>query len=138
MADNSRSPVHNPLFRIAHEVMQQRGLLPEFSTAAVAQLNRIAGPSTEKDSSIRDLTSLLWASVDNDDSRDLDQLSVAEPMPDGGVKILVAIADVDALVKKNTPIDDHADAAREALDRPDLARRKRRAARRRHRNGGGG
>ena len=51
---------------------------------------------------------MLWASIDNDDSRDLDQLSVAEALPDGAVKILVAIADVDALVKKDSAIDDHA------------------------------
>ena len=51
---------------------------------------------------------LLWASIDNDDSLDLDQLSVAEQLPHGAVKILVAIADVDAIVKKGSAIDDHA------------------------------
>ena len=52
----------------------------------------------------------LWASIDNDDSRDLDQLSVAEPHPDGRVTVLVAIADVDAAISAGTPIDDHARA----------------------------
>jgi exoribonuclease-2 len=51
---------------------------------------------------------LLWASIDNDDSEDLDQLTVAEPLPGGAVKILVAIADVDSIVKKETAIDSHA------------------------------
>ncbi len=51
---------------------------------------------------------LLWASIDNDDSRDLDQLSVAEPQSNGSVKILVAIADVDALVLQHSAIDTHA------------------------------
>ena len=51
---------------------------------------------------------LLWCSIDNDDSRDLDQLTVAEAMPGGAVKILVAIADVDAVVKKQSALDDHA------------------------------
>ena len=51
---------------------------------------------------------LLWASIDNDDSLDLDQLTVAEALPDNRVKILVAVADVDALVKKNSAIDEHA------------------------------
>jgi exoribonuclease II len=51
---------------------------------------------------------LLWASIDNDDSRDLDQLSVAQPLSGGMVKILVAIADVDALAHRGSPIDDHA------------------------------
>ena len=51
---------------------------------------------------------LLWASIDNDTSRDLDQLSVAEPMAGGAVKVLVAVADVDAVVKRRSAIDDHA------------------------------
>ena len=51
---------------------------------------------------------LLWCSIDNDDSRDLDQLTVAEAMPAGAAKILVAIADVDAVVKKQSALDDHA------------------------------
>jgi exoribonuclease-2 len=51
---------------------------------------------------------LLWASIDNDDSLDLDQLSVAEPLAGGAVRILVAIADVDALVGIGSPVDDHA------------------------------
>ena len=57
---------------------------------------------------VRDLTGLLWCSIDNDDSRDLDQLTASEVLPDGAVRILVAIADVDALVRKDTPIDQHA------------------------------
>ena len=60
------------------------------------------------DPEIRDLRGLFWASIDNDDSEDLDQLTVAEPLPGGAVKIWVAIADVDALVKKETAIDGHA------------------------------
>jgi exoribonuclease-2 len=96
------------LLAIAQEAMRQRGLLPEFSAAAKTQTDRIGGPAREPDAGIRDLTHLLWASIDNDDSRDLDQLSVAEPLASGAVKILVAIADVDALVEKATPIDDHA------------------------------
>ena len=59
-------------------------------------------------SQVRDLRDLLWASIDNDDSRDLDQLTVAEAMPGDKVKILVAVADVDSVVKKGSAIDDHA------------------------------
>ena len=88
--------------------MLQRGLLPEFSPAALAQARAITGAAHETGPGIRDLRSLLWCSIDNDDSRDLDQLSVAEPLANGTVRILVAIADVDALVTRGTPIDQHA------------------------------
>ena len=96
------------LRRIAHRVMVQRGLFPDFPTKALAELDKIHGPATHADGSTRDLKSLLWCSIDNDDSRDLDQLSVAEELPGGATKILVAIADVDAVVKKGSALDDHA------------------------------
>ena len=88
--------------------MLERGLLPDFSPQALAELDGIHGPATRAEESTRDLRNLIWCSIDNDDSRDLDQLTVAEAMPDGAVKILVAIADVDALVKKQSALDDHA------------------------------
>ena len=93
---------------IAHAAMLQRGLLPDFSPAVIAETNRITQAAAPSGAAIRDLRGLLWASIDNDDSRDLDQLSVAEPAAGGAVKILVAIADVDALVKKDSAIDGHA------------------------------
>ena len=89
--------------------MLARGLLPEFSVAALAELGKIqVAAAAGNGESIRDLTSLPWASIDNDDSRDLDQLTIAEVLPAGSVKILVAVADVDAIVKKESAIDDHA------------------------------
>jgi len=88
--------------------MIDRGLLPDFSPEAFAELVRIQAPAAAHDAAIRDLTNLLWASIDNDDSRDLDQLTVAEVMPGGNVKIFVAVADVDAIVKNGSAIDDHA------------------------------
>ena len=96
------------LQRIAHRAMIERGLLPDFSLHALAELDEIHGPATRATEPTRDLRHLIWCSIDNDDSRDLDQLTVAEAMPDDGVKVLVAIADVDALVKKGSAIDDHA------------------------------
>ena len=96
------------LQRIARRVMLERGLVPDFPSSAVQQLDAIKGAATSADSAHRDLRSLLWCSIDNDDSRDLDQLTVAESLPGGAVKILVAIADVDAVVKKGSAIDDHA------------------------------
>jgi VacB/RNase II family 3'-5' exoribonuclease len=96
------------LRKIAHRAMLSRGLLPDFSPEALADLDRIHGPATRAQESTRDLRNLIWCSIDNDDSRDLDQLTVAEAMPGGTAKILVAIADVDAVVKKQSALDDHA------------------------------
>ena len=90
--------------------MLERGLLPDFSASALAEADRIKSAAREDGASIRDLRSLSWASIDNDDSRDLDQLSVAIPGANGAVKILVAVADVDAIVEKGSAIDDHARA----------------------------
>jgi VacB/RNase II family 3'-5' exoribonuclease len=91
--------------------MRERGLEPDFSATALEETDAITAPAASGDSSIgdlRDLRGLLWASIDNDDSRDLDQLSVSSPLPGGAVKILVAVADVDALVHQGSAIDDHA------------------------------
>jgi VacB/RNase II family 3'-5' exoribonuclease len=96
------------LKRIARRAMLDRGLLPDFSPEAVAQTNSITQAALETGPAIRDLRALLWASIDNDDSRDLDQLSVAEPLAQGAVKILIAIADVDSTVKTGSAIDAHA------------------------------
>src|SRR5512137_723797 len=99
---------------IAQRVMIERGLLPDFSAAALAELDRIQAPAAINgepggdSSGIRNLSDRLWASIDNDDSRDLDQLTVAEAMPGDKVKILVAVADVDKLVKNGGAIDEHA------------------------------
>jgi ribonuclease R len=96
------------LQRIAHEAMLQHGLLPDFSPDVLEETERIARATTAFAPAIRDLRHLLWASIDNDDSRDLDQLSVAQALADGTVKILVAISDVDELVRKDSAIDSHA------------------------------
>ncbi len=97
------------LQRIAHRVMIERGLQPDFSGPALAELGQIHGPAAP-DAGIRDLRELLWCSIDNDDSRDLDQLTVAEALADGAVRALVAIADVDALVRPGSALDGHARA----------------------------
>ena len=88
--------------------MRERGLLPDFSRAVRDEADAIHGPARANGASIRDLRSLLWASIDNDDSRDLDQLTVAQSRPDGIVTIFVAVADVDAVVKAASAIDGHA------------------------------
>jgi exoribonuclease-2 len=88
--------------------MLDRELLPDFSSEVLAELSGIRAPAAMINGPVRDLRDLLWASIDNDDSRDLDQLTVAEAMPGDKVKILVAIADVDALVDKGSAVDEHA------------------------------
>jgi len=82
--------------------MLDRGLLPDFSAAVIAETDAITTAASDGGPSVRDLRRLLWASIDNDDSRDLDQLTVAVPSADGAVNILVAVADVDALVRKGS------------------------------------
>ena len=96
------------LQNIARRAMLERGLLPDFPPEALAELDGIQGPATQTEAATRDLRNLSWCSIDNDDSRDLDQLTVAEAMPAGAVKILVAIADVDAVVKKQSALDERA------------------------------
>jgi exoribonuclease-2 len=99
---------------IAHRAMIERGLLPDFSAEVFAELSRLQAPYVKNDTpvdtehQIRDMRELLWASIDNDDSFDLDQLTFAEAMPSGNVKILVAIADVDEVIKNDSAIDQHA------------------------------
>jgi len=124
---NANDQNHRAILQsIAHRVMLERGLLPDFSTAALAELGQIQSPVAADGETVRDMRNLLWASIDNDDSRDLDQLTVgvipvpakqsrfqygardAEAMPGDKVKILVAVADVDALVKNGSAINEHA------------------------------
>jgi exoribonuclease R len=93
---------------IAHRVMIARGLAPDFTSAAWSELKAITAAAVATSPATRDLRQLLWCSIDNDDSRDLDQLSVAEARPNGATKILVAIADVSAVVKPGSALDAHA------------------------------
>ena len=95
------------LAAIAREAMIERGLEPDFPLAAQKELAAIVGPAKVTEN-VRDLRDQLWASIDNDNSRDLDQLTVAESLADGQVRILVAVADVDALVRKGSALDAHA------------------------------
>ncbi len=95
------------LERLAAKAMTDRGLLADFAAEALCEAAGVPCPSFDGGGA-RDLRNLLWASIDNDDSRDLDQLSVAEALPDGKIKVLVAIADVDAVVASLAAIENHA------------------------------
>jgi VacB/RNase II family 3'-5' exoribonuclease len=98
----------NQLKSIARRAMIERGLLPDFSPAALAETEAMTKAPAANDPGIRDLRGLLWASIDNDTSRDLDQLSVSAPAAGGDVTIYVAVADVDAAVKRRSAVDGHA------------------------------
>ena len=94
----SQSAQVDVLREIARLAMLERGLEPDFPEDALRQAAAIAGPARPATGRVRDLRELPWASIDNDDSRDLDQLTVAERLAGGAVRVLIAIADVDALV----------------------------------------
>jgi exoribonuclease-2 len=94
----------------AKEIMLQHGFQPDFAPAVQQQLSvlRSQPPAVVAGKEVRDLRNLLWSSIDNDTSRDLDQIEAAERLPNGDVKVLVGIADVDAFVPKQSAIDQHA------------------------------
>jgi VacB/RNase II family 3'-5' exoribonuclease len=94
------------LIDIADDSMTEHGLKPDFDAAVRRQVNDIDAPAY--DDELRDMRDLPWCSIDNDDSRDLDQLTWAEDLGDGDIRMYIAVADVDALVRKDTPIDRHA------------------------------
>jgi VacB/RNase II family 3'-5' exoribonuclease len=108
MMDMNAKSHRDMLKRIARRVMINRGLFPDFSPEALNELDRINAPATRTEEPTHDLRNLPWCSIDNDDSLDLDQLTVAEAVSKNSVKIMVAVADVDAIVKKGSAIDDHA------------------------------
>jgi len=95
---------------MARQVMLAQGFEPNFPPATQQQLADIRAhpPQLAPSDKVRDLRGLLWSSIDNDTSRDLDQIEVAERLPNGDVKVMVGIADVDAFVAKDSPIDQHA------------------------------
>src|SRR5665213_3752486 len=92
---NSRDKKTHSLLEIARLAMVSRGLEPDFSDSALQELAGISECAVEKGENLVDLTHLLWCSIDNDDSMDLDQVTVAQKDPTGKVKILVGVADVD-------------------------------------------
>jgi exoribonuclease-2 len=108
---NDARPTHVDLQAMAAQIMLEHGFEPEFPPPVQQQLADIkARPpllTPSSSNNVRDLRNLLWSSIDNDTSRDLDQIEVAERVS-GGVKVMVGIADVDAFVAKASPIDDHA------------------------------
>lgn len=99
---------HRELLReIARRAMIEYELQPDFSPQAMAEVGQMQPPRVVPDGA-RDQRDLPWCSIDNDDTLDLDQLTVSADAPPGATRILVAVADVDSLVKPDGPVDEHA------------------------------
>src|SRR5450631_959651 len=107
--NDSRTPQFD-LQAAARQIMLEHGFEPDFPPGVSQQLAELKAnpPKVAPGSDVRDLRQLLWSSIDNDTSRDLDQIEVAERLPTGEIKVLVGIADVDAFVPRHSPIDEHA------------------------------
>jgi exoribonuclease-2 len=102
-------PYHFNLVNAAHQVMQENGFQPDFSAEALKELAGIVAAGDQKpQAGLQDLSGLLWSSIDNDTSKDLDQIEVAERLPDGRIRVMIGVADVDSRVKRGGPLDQHA------------------------------
>jgi exoribonuclease-2 len=108
---NSNHPQQFNLVASAHATMIEHGFHPDFPAGATAEVAAIqAQPSLPPAAGAQDLRNLLWSSIDNDTSKDLDQIEWAEQLPDGRIRVLVGVADVDVRVPRGTPLDAHAES----------------------------
>jgi exoribonuclease-2 len=106
---NNHSGTHSlDLVSIARQALVDSGFVPDIPQSVLDELRSLQPKSPAADSVTRDLRSLLWSSIDDRKSRDLDQVEYAEELPNGDIRVLVGIADVDALVKKGSALDEHA------------------------------
>ena len=96
------------LHELAKEAMTSRGLSVEFSPAAMEEVKKMGGPPPILEPGVKDLRKLAWASIDNDDTKDIDQLAYAEDLGDGRTKLMVAVADVAAAIPKGSALDQQA------------------------------
>ena len=107
--NGNRNAAHFDLVAAAHAAMIEHGFQPDFPAGTDKQLEEIkAQPAIPANDGMQDLRNLLWSSIDNDTSKDLDQIEWAEQLPDGRIRVLVGVADVDARVCRGTVIDQHA------------------------------
>ena len=106
---NSTQPSHFNLVAAAHASMTEHGFQPDFPAGTDTELAAIkAQPAIPAATGLTDLRNLLWSSIDNDTSKDLDQIEWAEQLPDGRIRVLIGVADVDSRVPKGTVLDKHA------------------------------
>jgi exoribonuclease-2 len=92
----------------AHQAMLDAGFHPDFPSEVARETEALKQIAPDPAGIVRDLRDLLWSSIDNDNSRDLDQVEYVEKLPDGSIRLLVGIADVDSLVRKGSATDQHA------------------------------
>ena len=107
---NQTSAAQVNLQALARQAMQENGFEPDFPPEVRQQVSDLKArpPQLGPGGDVRDLRNLLWSSIDNDTSKDLDQIEYAERLPNGQARVLVGIADVDAFVCRGCPIDAHA------------------------------
>ncbi len=108
MTSGSRESERALLLRVARQAMLEHGLEPDFPPKALVEAGALTEAPGSPGGDVRDLRALLWCSIDNDDSRDLDQLTVADAPAGACTTIRVAVADVSATVARDTAIDRHA------------------------------
>jgi exoribonuclease-2 len=98
------------LFAIARQTMIEAGFEPDFPKAVDSEVRSIVAQNTtaRAAATVQDLRALLWSSIDDKRSRDLDQVEFAEVMPGGDTRLLIGIADVDAIVDLSSATDKHA------------------------------
>jgi VacB/RNase II family 3'-5' exoribonuclease len=117
MPNQNSNHSHIDFEALAKQSLTAHGFKPEFGPEVEQQLAELRAhpPAVQASNEIRDMRKLLWSSIDNDTSRDLDQLEYAEQLPNGDIRVYIAVADVDAYVAKGTPIDEHASAQTSTL-----------------------
>ena len=93
---------------VARQALIDNHFRPELDAAAQREVDMLRAPAVPDE--VRDLRDLAWSSIDNTESRDLDQVELAESLPDGGVRLRIGIADVDVFVAKGSALDAHAAA----------------------------
>ena len=106
---DGRGGNHFDIRAAAHRILITAGFEPDLSEPARTQLDKLQAPAAIPDG-VRDMRNLPWSSIDNTESRDLDQIEIADALDNGDIRVVVAVADVDALVPAGSPLDEHASA----------------------------
>src|SRR5688500_7370325 len=98
MTEDGSTQHRSDLVAAAYALMLEQGFDPSFPEPVEREVNALAGALSSEASEVRDLRAVLWSSIDNPESRDLDQIEYAERLPDETIRVWVGVADVDARV----------------------------------------